>query len=80
MFVAVILDPQTKLGSLEFWFKDVPNAEQCTNMLKKLRHHLQKLYDHYNVRESSSQVQHGNEFPQCSSMNVEETKNFHFTS
>jgi hypothetical protein len=27
MFVAVILDPRTKLGSLEFWFKDVLNEE-----------------------------------------------------
>jgi hypothetical protein len=25
MFVAVILDPQTKLGSLKFWFKDILN-------------------------------------------------------
>jgi len=44
-------------------------------MMKKLRHHLQKLYDHFNVRESSSQVEHGSEFLQSSSMNVKETKN-----
>jgi len=75
MFVAVILDPRTKLGALEFWFKDVLSVEQCTNMMKKLRHHLQKLYDHFNVGESSSQVEHGSIFPQGFSMNVEETEN-----
>jgi len=37
MFVAVILDPQTKLESLEYWFKDVLTVEQCTNMMIKLR-------------------------------------------
>jgi hypothetical protein len=36
IFVAVILDPRTKLGSLEFWFKDVLNEEQCINMVKKI--------------------------------------------
>jgi hypothetical protein len=75
MFVAVILDLRTKLGSLEFWFKDVLSVEQCTNMMKKMRHHLQKLYDHYNIEDSSSQVKHGNEFPQGFSMKVEETEN-----
>jgi hypothetical protein len=34
MFVAVILNPRIKLGSLKFWFKDVLNEEQCTNMVK----------------------------------------------
>jgi hypothetical protein len=37
MFVAIILDPQTKFGSLEYWFKDVLIVEQCTNMMIKLR-------------------------------------------
>jgi hypothetical protein len=52
MFVVVILDSRTKLRSLEFWFKDVISADQCTNMMKKLStYHFQKLYDHYNVGE-----------------------------
>jgi hypothetical protein len=53
LFVALIVDPRTKLG---FWFKDVLNAEQSTNMTIKLRNNLNKLYDHYNIKESSSQV------------------------
>jgi hypothetical protein len=47
MFVAIVLDPQTKLGSLEYWFKDVLSAEKCNDMMKKLRFYLNKLYDHY---------------------------------
>jgi hypothetical protein len=76
MFVAVILDPRTKLGSLEFWFKDVLNEEQCTNMVKKLKHYLQKLYDHFDAGKTSSQVEHGSDYacPQGSSM-IEETDN-----
>jgi hypothetical protein len=49
MFVAVILDPRIKMGSLEYWFKDVLSNEPCTNMTKKLKHYLQKLYDHFDV-------------------------------
>jgi hypothetical protein len=49
LFVAVILDPRTKLGSLEYWFNDVLSVEQCTNMMIKLKNHLQKLYDHFNI-------------------------------
>ncbi|XP_062145383.1 zinc finger BED domain-containing protein RICESLEEPER 1-like [Alnus glutinosa] len=76
MFVDVILDPQTKLGSLEFWFKNILNEEQCTNMVKKLKHYLQKLYDHLDAGETSSQVEHGSVYvcPQGSSM-IEETDN-----
>jgi hypothetical protein len=74
MFVVVILDPRTKLGSLEFWFKDVLNEEQCTNMVKKLKHYLQKLYDHFDDGETSSQVEHGSACPQGSLM-TEETEN-----
>ena len=43
--------------------------------MKKLRCILNKLYDHYNFRESSSQVQHGTELPQGSSMKIEENEN-----
>jgi hypothetical protein len=75
MFIVVILDPRTKLGSLEYWFKDVLSEEQCTKMVKKLKHNLQQLYDHFNVGESSSQVECGSAFPQGSSINVEETEN-----
>jgi hypothetical protein len=75
MFVVVILDPWTKLGSLEYWFKDVLSDEQCTKMVKNLKHNLQKLYDHFDVGESSSQVEHSSAFPQGSSINVEETEN-----
>jgi hypothetical protein len=76
MFVAVILDPRTKLGSLEFWFKDVLNEEQCTNIVKKLMHYLKKLYDHFDAGETSSQVEHDSLYacPQSSSM-IEETDN-----
>jgi len=45
-------------------------------MMKKLRDHLKKLIDHFNVGGSSSQVEHSSVFPQGSSMNVEETENF----
>jgi hypothetical protein len=44
-------------------------------MMKKLRHHLQKLYDHFNVGDSLSQVENGSEFSQGSSMNVDEIEN-----
>jgi hypothetical protein len=74
MFIVVIFDPRTKLGSLEYWFKDVLSEEQCTKIVKKLKHNLQQLYDHFNVGESSSQVEHGAS-PQNSSFNVEETEN-----
>jgi hypothetical protein len=56
MFVVVILDPQTKLRSLEYWFKDVLTVEQCTNMMVKSKNYLQKLYDHFDIGERSSQV------------------------
>jgi hypothetical protein len=74
MFVVVLLDPRTKLRSLEFGFKDVLSVELYTNMTKKLRLHFQKLYDRFNVGESSSQVEHRSALPQDSPMNVEETK------
>jgi hypothetical protein len=76
MFVVVILDLRTKLGSLKFWFKDVLNEEQCTNMVKKLKHYLQKLYDHFDAGGTSSQVEHGSDYACCqgSSM-IEETDN-----
>jgi hypothetical protein len=74
MFIVVIFDPRTKLGSLEYWFKDVLSEEQCTKIVKKLKHNLQQLYDHFNLGESSSQVEHGAS-PQNSSFNVEETEN-----
>jgi hypothetical protein len=35
MFVVVLLDPRTKLRSLEFGFKDVLSVELYTNMTKK---------------------------------------------
>jgi hypothetical protein len=75
IFVEVILDPRTKLGSLEYWFKDVLGIDKCIDTMKKLRCILNKLYDYYSFKESSSQVQHGTELPQCSSMKIEENKN-----
>ncbi|XP_059451427.1 zinc finger BED domain-containing protein RICESLEEPER 2-like [Corylus avellana] len=80
MFVAVVLDPRTKLESLEYWFKDVLGDKKCEEMVKKLKSCLNKLYDHYNVGQSSSQVQHGSELLQGSSMKIEETEsaNFYF--
>ena len=74
MFVVVILDPRTKLVSLEFWFKEVLGADRCFNMKKRLRSMLDKLYDHYNFGESSFQVQHGSELSQGSSMEIEENE------
>jgi hypothetical protein len=73
LFVAVILDLRTKLGSLEYWFNDVLRVEQCNDMMIKLKNHLQKLYDHFNTGESSSQGEHSGAFPQGSSM-AEETE------
>ena len=40
-----------------------------------MRFYLNKLYDHYNVGDNSSQVQHSNELPQSSLMKIEETEN-----
>jgi hypothetical protein len=60
---------------LGFWFKGVLNAKQSTNMTMKLRNHLNKLYDYYNVEESSLQVQDDSELLQGTSMKVEEIKN-----
>ena len=72
IFVAIILDPRTKLVSLEFWFKEVLGPDRCVNMKKRLRSILDKLYDHYSFGESSSQVQHGSALSQGSSMTIEE--------
>jgi hypothetical protein len=74
IFVAVILDLRTKLVSLEFWFKEVLGPNRCVNMKKRLRSILDKLYDHYSLGESSSQVQHGSELSQGSSMAIEENE------
>jgi hypothetical protein len=82
MFVAVALDPQTKLKSLEYWFKDVLGIKKCEEMMTKLRSCIDKLYDHYNVGQSSSQVQHGSELSQGSSIKIEESEsaNLYFTN
>ena len=74
MFVVVVLDPQTKLESLEYWFKDVLGTDECKEMVKKLRSCIDKLYDYYNVGQSSSQAQHGSELSQSSSIQIEETE------
>jgi hypothetical protein len=74
MFVAVVLDPRTKLESLEYWFKDVLGTKKCDEMVTKLRSCINKLYDHYNVGQSSSQVQHDSELSQGSSIKIEETE------
>ena len=39
IFVVVILDPRTKLVSLEFWFKEVLGPDRCVNMKKKIEVH-----------------------------------------
>ena len=75
MFVTVVLDLQTKLGSLEYWFKDVLNVKKHNDMMKKLKFYLNKLYDHYNVGDGSSQVQHSNELPRSFLMKIEEIDN-----
>jgi hypothetical protein len=54
IFIAVVLDPRTKLESLEYWFKDVLGTKKCDEMVTKLRSCIHKLYDHYNVVQSSS--------------------------
>jgi hypothetical protein len=73
IFIAVILDPRTKLMSLEFWFK-VLGPDRCVNMKKRLRSILDKLYDHYSFGESSSQVQHGSALSQGSSTTIKENE------
>jgi hypothetical protein len=40
LFVIIILDPRTKLGSLECWFNDILSVEQCNDMIIKLKNHL----------------------------------------
>lgn len=47
-FVSIIIDPPTKSHSLDFWFKEVLDAEKATHMITKLRRQIDKLYDHYN--------------------------------
>ena len=42
--------------------------------MTKLRSSIDKLYDHYNVRQSSSQVQHGSELSQSSLIKIKETE------
>jgi hypothetical protein len=75
LFVAVVLDPHTKLDLLDYWFKEALNVEQATQMITKLRHHIDKLYDHYdNIGGSSSRVQHGSDSPQCSSNTIDESE------
>jgi hypothetical protein len=80
MFVAVVLDPRTKLESLEYWFKDVLGANECREMVKKLRSCIDKLYDYYNVGQSSSQAPHSSELSQGSSIQIEqnESANLYF--
>ena len=34
MFVVVVIDPRTELGSLEYWFKDVLGAKKCNDRMK----------------------------------------------
>jgi len=67
LFVAIILDPRTKLGSLECWFNDILSVEQCNDTIIKLKNHLQKLYDHFKTGESVSQGEHSGALPQGSS-------------
>jgi hypothetical protein len=44
-------------------------------MTTRVKELIIKLYDQYNVRESSTQVRHGSQLPQDSSMKVEENEN-----
>jgi hypothetical protein len=81
LFVAVVLDPCTKLDSLDYWFKEVLSIEQATRMITKLRCHLDKLYDHYdNNGGSSSWIHNGSD----SSTTIDECESsdnsFHFMS
>jgi hypothetical protein len=75
LFIAVVLDPRTKLDSLDYWFKEVINVEQATRMITKLKHHVDKLYDHYDIiGESSSQVHHVNDSSQFSFITIDESE------
>jgi hypothetical protein len=65
LFVAIILHPRTKLGSLECWFNDILGVEQCNGMILKLKNCLQKLSDHFNTGENS-QGEHSGVLPQGS--------------
>jgi len=62
LFVAIILDPRTKLGSLECWFNDILSVEQCNDMILKLKNYLQKLFNHFNTGENS-QGEHSGALP-----------------
>jgi hypothetical protein len=75
IFVAVVLDPRTKLASIEFWFKKAFTFQQATNMTTRVKELIIKLYDQYNVGESSTQVRHDSQLPQDSSMKVKENEN-----
>jgi hypothetical protein len=59
LFVAIILNPRTKFGSLECWFNDILSVEQCNDMIIK-------VYDHFNTGESVSQGGHSGALPQGS--------------
>jgi hypothetical protein len=81
LFVAVVLDPRTKLDSLDYWFKEVLSVEQATRMITKLRCHLDRLYYHYdNNGGSSSRDYNGSD----SSTTIDESESndnsFHFMS
>ena len=49
-------------------------TKKCEEIVTKLRLCINKLYDHYNVGQSSSQAQHSSELSQGSSIQIEETK------
>jgi hypothetical protein len=66
VFAAIILDPRTKLGSLECWFNDILGVEQCNDMILKLKNYLKKLFDHFDTGENS-QGEHSGALPQGSS-------------
>jgi uncharacterized protein YoxC len=71
----MFLDLCTKLDALDYWFKEVLNVEQANQMITKLKHHVTKLYDHYdNIDGSSSRIHQGNDSPQCSSITINESK------
>jgi hypothetical protein len=58
----------------------VLGVDECKEMVKKLRSCIDKLYDYYNVGQSSFQAQHSSELSQGSSIQIEEIEsaNFYF--
>lgn len=48
LFVATILDPQYKLGIVEFWIRNILGIEKVDEFITTLKNDIEALYRHYN--------------------------------